>query len=46
MPDRQIAPCGSWSSPITSDLIVVSTIGLGEILVDGPDVYWLERRRM
>ncbi len=36
MPERQTAPYGSWSSPITSDLIVASTIGLGGILLDGP----------
>jgi dienelactone hydrolase len=44
MPEPKTAPYGSWSSPITSDLIVASTIGLGEILLDGTDVYWLESR--
>ena len=44
MPDPQTAPYGSWSSPITSDMIVASSIGLGEILLDGEDVYWLESR--
>ena len=44
MPERQTAPYGSWSSPITSDLIVASTIGLSGILLDGTDVYWLESR--
>ena len=44
MPEPQTAPCGSWSSPITSDLIVASTIGLSGILLDGADVYWLESR--
>jgi dienelactone hydrolase len=44
MPEPQTAPYGSWSSPITSDLIVASSIGLGEILLDGTDVYWLESR--
>ena len=38
------APCGSWKSPITSDLIVSETIGLGQIALDGDDVYWLELR--
>lgn len=42
MPERQTAPYGSWSSPITSDLIVASTVGLGGIQLDGTDVYWLE----
>jgi len=44
MPDRQTASYGSWSSPITSDLIVASSIGLGEILLDGANLYWLESR--
>jgi dienelactone hydrolase len=44
MPRAQTASYGSWSSPITSDLIVASTIGLSGILVDGSDVYWLESR--
>src|SRR5207248_10592192 len=44
MSERQTAPYGSWSSPITSDLIVASTIGLGGIQLDGADVYWLESR--
>ncbi len=44
MPARQTASYGSWSSPITSDLIVASTIGLSGILLDGTDVYWLESR--
>jgi dipeptidyl aminopeptidase/acylaminoacyl peptidase len=44
MPEPTRAPYGSWSSPITSDLIVASSIGLGEILLDGAEVYWLESR--
>src|SRR5690349_20045065 len=44
MPEPQSAPYGSWSSPITSDLIVASSIGLGEIMLDGTDVYWIESR--
>ena len=44
MPEPHIAPYGSWSSPITSELIVASTIGLSGILLDGADVYWLESR--
>jgi dipeptidyl aminopeptidase/acylaminoacyl peptidase len=40
----QSAPYGSWSSPITSDLIVSSSIGLGAILHDGTDVFWIESR--
>lgn len=44
MPQPKTAPYGSWSSPITSDLIVASAIGLGEIQLDGTDIYWLESR--
>lgn len=40
----QISPYGSWTSPITSDLIVSETIGLGQIGVEGSDIYWLEQR--
>ena len=40
----EIAPFGSWKSPITSDLIVSSSIGLGGLFVDGEDLYWLESR--
>jgi dipeptidyl aminopeptidase/acylaminoacyl peptidase len=44
MRNPRTAHYGSWSSPITSDLIVASTIGLSGILLDGTDVYWLEAR--
>ena len=40
----QPAPYGTWKSPITSDLIVAGTIRLGEIRLDGEDVYWAEGR--
>ncbi len=40
----QIAPYGSWKSPITSDLIVAGTIGLGQVQLDGQDIYWNELR--
>jgi hypothetical protein len=44
MAELRTAPYGSWASPITSDLIVASSIGLGDILVDGCDIYWIESR--
>src|SRR5579864_1565323 len=37
-------PYGAWRSPVTSDLIVGETIGLGDILIDGRDIYWVEGR--
>ncbi|HIC95807.1 TPA: S9 family peptidase, partial [Candidatus Bipolaricaulota bacterium] len=44
MTEPQLAPYGSWKSPITSDLIVSETIGLGWIALDGEDIYWTEMR--
>ncbi|NOT55305.1 MAG: S9 family peptidase [Deltaproteobacteria bacterium] len=35
---------GSWKSPITSDFIVAGTIALGQITLDGEDIYWVEQR--
>lgn len=45
----KIAPYGSWKSPITSELIVSESIGLGQPMLDGApnlaeDIYWLELR--
>ena len=39
-----IAPYGSWKSPITSDLIVEGSVGLGQTAFDGDDIYWIELR--
>ncbi len=39
-----VAPYGAWKSPITSDLIVSGTVGLGQIAIDGGDIYWVETR--
>ena len=41
---NNISPYGSWKSPITSDLIVSGTVGLGQIAIDGDDIYWVEGR--
>ncbi|MBR8832039.1 MAG: hypothetical protein N5P05_000677 [Chroococcopsis gigantea SAG 12.99] len=35
---------GSWQSPISSDLIVSESIGLGGVTHCGDDIYWLEGR--
>ncbi len=51
----EIAPYGSWKSPITADLIVAGTVGLGQVALDATpdplskiasneDLYWLESR--
>jgi len=44
MADRETLPFGAWRSPITSDLIVGEAIGLGDILADRDDIYWIEGR--
>ncbi len=44
MSERREAPYGSWESPITSDLIVAGTIAVGQPLIDGDDLYWIEMR--
>jgi dipeptidyl aminopeptidase/acylaminoacyl peptidase len=38
------APCGSWRSPITTELITASTVGLHGLQVVDSDLYWLEAR--
>ncbi len=42
--ERKAAPYGSWKSPITSDLIIAGTIGLGQLVTGGDDLYWTEGR--
>src|SRR5688500_9487166 len=38
------APYGSWRSPITADLIVSSTVGVGMPQLAGDTTYWIESR--
>src|SRR6202521_2900822 len=42
--NRQTRPYGSWRSPITAHAIVAGVIGLGQIQLDGDDLYWIEQR--
>jgi dipeptidyl aminopeptidase/acylaminoacyl peptidase len=44
MHEPQIARYGTWTSPITPDLIAHGTLTFSELAVDGDDVYWLEQR--
>lgn len=44
MSPQQIAPYGSWKSPITSELIVSGSIGIGGVVLDGDLLYWVEGR--
>jgi hypothetical protein len=40
----QIAPHGSWKSPITPDVIVGESIHFGSLFQDADDLYWTEVR--
>src|SRR5713226_7156448 len=44
MVEPQVAPHGSWKSPITTDLIVSESISPGQVVLDGQDIYWSETR--
>ncbi|SVE23419.1 uncharacterized protein METZ01_LOCUS476273, partial [marine metagenome] len=45
MSDEKVSlSCGSWQSPITTELIVSESIGLGDMVIDGENIYWLEMR--
>ena len=41
---KNIAPYGSWKSPITSDLITSESVTLDQIQIYNGSLYWLERR--
>ena len=45
MSDKKIPlSCGSWKSPITTEMIVSESISLGDMAIDGENIYWLEMR--
>ncbi len=44
MTNPQVAPYGSWKSPITSDMIASGTIRLEQVVLDRNDIYWIEMR--
>jgi dipeptidyl aminopeptidase/acylaminoacyl peptidase len=37
-------PHGSWPTPLTSELVVRAAARLGEVVVDGDDIWWSESR--
>jgi dipeptidyl aminopeptidase/acylaminoacyl peptidase len=41
---KQKRAFGSWESTITTDLMLNSSVGLGEISIFGDDIYWVEMR--
>jgi dipeptidyl aminopeptidase/acylaminoacyl peptidase len=40
----RVAPHGAWRSPITTELVVAETVGLGQTAIDGTQTYWTELR--
>lgn len=44
MSKKEKAAFGSWLSPITTDLMLSESVGLGEISVYDDEVYWIEMR--
>ena len=38
------APYGAWASPLTAARVTAGALRLGQIVLDGDDVYWLEGR--
>ena len=44
MKNKKIAPFGSWASPIKAESIAAGIVRLGQIKIDGNQVYWVENR--
>ena len=44
MKKQQVAPYGSWKSPITSDMIASGTVRLEQVVLDVENIYWIEMR--
>ena len=44
MTDKIIAPYGSWKSLVTSELIVADSVSIGDVVLHGDDIYWVEMR--
>jgi len=40
----RIAPYGAWESPLAASALASGSVRLGQIAVDGDDVYWTESR--
>jgi dipeptidyl aminopeptidase/acylaminoacyl peptidase len=42
--ERRSAPYGTWSSPISAEMLATAAVGLSEPSVDDGWAYWVERR--
>lgn len=40
----KVAPYGTWSSPVTPELLVEQAVGLASVVVEGGDIFWVESR--
>lgn len=41
---KQVSPYGSWKSPITPDMVALGVTRLGQIEIEGENIYWCEIR--
>jgi dipeptidyl aminopeptidase/acylaminoacyl peptidase len=41
---RKFSPYGSWKSPITSEMVAETAVRLGQVEIEGTDIYWAEMR--
>src|SRR5687767_10831857 len=42
--EPQVAPFGSWKSPISAQMLVQGAVRFGDVSIDGDTVYWVEGR--
>jgi dipeptidyl aminopeptidase/acylaminoacyl peptidase len=40
----QVAPFGSWKSPITAEMLVAKSVRFGDLSIDGNTLFWTELR--
>src|SRR5207245_10159136 len=38
------APCGTWVSPLTAEIVSAAALRLGGVILDDEDIYWIEAR--
>jgi len=39
-----VAPYGSWTSPVSAEMLVKGAVGISEVIPDGTSVWWAESR--
>jgi len=43
-PGQATAPYGTWKSPLTARAVAAGGLQFSSVILDGDDIYWLERR--